>query len=51
MFCRLTYSCIQFLQRTTPPLSKIYKKLNQTGLVNCIKKVDDCPLKIIEIKK
>ena len=25
MFCRLTYFCIQFIQRTTPPLSINYK--------------------------
>ena len=25
MFCRLTYSCIQFIQRMIPPLSIIYK--------------------------
>lgn len=25
MFCRLTYFCIQFIQRTVPPLSIIYK--------------------------
>ena len=25
MFCRLTYSCIQFIQRIIPPLSVNYK--------------------------
>lgn len=25
MFCRLTYSCIQFVQRMVPPLSINYK--------------------------
>ena len=25
MFCRLTYSCIQFIQRVIPPLSINYK--------------------------
>lgn len=25
MFCRLTYSCIQFIQRMLPPLSVNYK--------------------------
>ncbi len=25
MFCRLTYSCIQFIQRMIPPLSINYK--------------------------
>lgn len=25
MFCRLTYSCIQFIQRMVPPLSINYK--------------------------
>lgn len=25
MFCRLTYSCIQFIQRMIPPLSTNYK--------------------------
>ena len=25
MFCNLTYSCIQFIQRMVPPLSIIYK--------------------------
>ena len=25
MFCRLTYSCIQFIQRMIPPLSIKYK--------------------------
>lgn len=25
MFCRLTYSCVQFIQRMIPPLSINYK--------------------------
>lgn len=33
MFCRLTYSCIQFTQRQIPPLSMKTTKLNHFGLV------------------
>lgn len=34
MFCRLTYSCIQFIQRMIPPLSIIYKtKPNRLSLL------------------
>ena len=45
MFCRLTYSCIQFIQRMIPPLSinyktkpnwlsKLYKKSKQMSTGN-----------------
>lgn len=49
MFCRLTYSCIQFVQRMIPP-SSIYYKNKPIWLSILYKKVDDCPQKVF-IKK
>lgn len=53
MFCRLTYFCIQFIQRVTPPICTIHRtKSIWLSLLykNCIKIVDCCPLKVF-IKK
>lgn len=45
MFCRLTYSCIQFIQRVIPPLSINYKTKPFWLSLLC-KKVDKCPLRL-----
>lgn len=42
MFCILTYSCIQFLQRMIPPVYMIYKT-KPIGFSLLYKKVDCCP--------